>query len=407
MLVQRADKWGVPALLGLAMLANAAMVPLVPYALATRLGWPMWLVGAYSFAVMVVTMLVNHRLSGIVDTAKRRSILCLICGVAQAGAALAAMGVVNDLLGLLVLAIAGTAVGGAAAPIYYTLGRLISEAEHRDSNTVNSVLRVVTSAAWVAGPAISFAIAGSQGIVFAFAVIAGMAGLGAIVVLIASPWLDTRTRHEPEPAATTAAGDDDVAASGLARRVKPYLPAFVVVFLFSFAHIATATSLPLLLVRHFSVAESATGLFLGLKAMIEMVAILSTPMLMRRWGSRVTLTTAGVGALGAYGCYLLGSWTGWGGALIGSVFEGAYYGVFAATALTWVQSLSGMRLGRATGFYMNGIYAGVLIGAPVSGFVATFNLAGIVVLSLFAALGACIALQVAFGRPGNRRLQSW
>jgi len=404
--MKRADAWGVPGLLGLAMLANAAMVPLVPYALATRLGWPLWLVGAYSFAVMVVTMVVNHRLSSIVDTAKRRSILCLICGVAQAAAALAAMGALNGAVWVLVLAIFGTAVGGAAAPIYYTLGRLITEADGRDSSTVNSILRVVTSAAWVVGPAISFSIVGSHGITAAFAAIAAMAGVGALVVLFAASWLDERSaRGTGSSVATNPAGNDTISQPRSARLVMPHLPAFAVVFLFSFAHIATATSLPLLLVRHFTIPESATGLFLGVKAAVEMVAILATPLLMRRWGTRVALTVSGILALVAYGSFLLGPSAGWGAALIGSVFEGAYYGTFAATALTWVQSLPGMRLGRATGFYMNGIYAGVLIGAPVSGFVATYNLAGIVVLSLLAAVGAFAALRAAFGIANVREAQ--
>jgi SET family sugar efflux transporter-like MFS transporter len=391
MLMTRADSWGVPVLLGLAMMANAAMVPLVPYALATRLGWPLWLVGIYSFAVMVVTMVVNHRFSSIVDTTKRRSLLCLVCGAMQVVAALAAMGALNGAVWLLVLAVLGTAAGGAAAPIYYTLGRLIAQTEGRDSGAVNSVLRVVTSAAWVAGPAISFAVVGAYGISTAFVVIAAMAGVGAVVVIFAASWLDERSTRVPP--ASTSAGRTSL--PGLAERILPHLSAFAVVFLFSFAHIATATSLPLLLVRHFAVPESATGLVLGLKAAVEMAAILATPYLMRRWGARATLTAAGVGAAAAYGSYLLGS--GWAGAVVGSVAEGAYYGIFAATALTWVQSLPGMRLGRATGFYMNGIYAGVLIGAPVSGIVASFNLVGIAALSLMAAVGAALALQLAFG----------
>ncbi len=384
------------------MVANAAMVPLVPYALATRLGWPLWVVGAYSFAVMVVTMTVNHRLSSIVDTMKRRSILCLVCGVFQVAGALAALGALNGTVGLLAIAILGTAVGGAAAPIYYTLGRLIAQSGGRDPSTVNSVLRVVTSAAWVVGPAVSFAGVGSRGITAAFSTIAAMAGLGAIVVLIAGSWLDERSGHESQTMPVAAPAADTSTRQRLAG-ILPHLSAFTVVFLFSFAHIATATSLPLLLVRNFSVPESATGLILGLKAATEMVTILATAVLMRRWGARITLTVAGIGALIAYSCYLLGS--GWAGAIIGSVCEGAYYGIFAATALTWIQSLPGMRLGRATGFYMNGIYAGVLIGAPVSGIVASYNLAGIVALSLTAALIASVALQAAFRNRASTKDQ--
>ncbi|MFC7625502.1 MFS transporter [Microlunatus sp. GCM10028923] len=396
---RRPDVWGVPVLLGLAMLANAAMVPLVPYALATRLGWPLWWVGAYSFAVMVITIAVNHRLSSVIDATKRRSLLCLVCGLGQAAAALAGIGALNGLVWLLVLTALGTAVGGAAAPLYYTLGRMITEAEHRDPSRVNSALRVITSAAWMAGPAISFAVVGGHGIATGFTVIAAMAGAGALAVLAASSWLDRRSQRAAEIAAAGSVADDSD-GSRSTERVLRHLPAVAVVLLFSFAHIATATSLPLLLVRRFAIPESMTGLLLGLKAAVEMAAILASPFLALRFGPRVTLTIAGAVAALAYGTYLLGAGTA--AAVAGSILEGAYYGVFAATALTWVQARPGLRLGKATGLYMNGIYAGVLIGAPLSGLVATYNLGWIAGLSLLAAATAVASLHAARRTELNR-----
>lgn len=395
-IMQRVDLWGIPALLALAMLSNASMVPLVPFALATRLGWPLWLVGLYSFAVMATTMIVNRRFSALVDSAKRRSFLLLLCGLFQVVGALAGIGALNGIVPLLALTAVGTAIGGAAAPIYYTVGRLITQEAGHSPASINSILRVVTSAAWVAGPAIGFAIAGSLGISAAFVGVAVMAGAGAAAVLVASSWLDAQAQRAAEQAEAKHAQNDASRGTG---PTGSYLQiaTFLVVFLFSLSHIATATSLPLLLVRRFSVPESAAGLLLALKAATEMVVILLTPVLARRWGPVSLLTIAGGGAIIAYSSYLFGSSLGW--AVFAAVCEGAYYGIFAVTALTWVQSLPGMRLGRSTGFYMNGIYAGVLIGAPLSGVVASINLGWIAGLSLLSAVAAAVVLRSAFRTP--------
>lgn len=386
--IKLANVWGVPALLGLTTVANAAMVPLVPFMLATRLGWPLWLVGCYSFAVMSVTMLANQRMSAIVDASQRKSLLCLVCAIFQVVGALATIGALNGAIWLLPLTILGLGVGGAVAPVYYTLGRLIAQTEHREPAAVNSILRVITSAAWVAGPALGFAVVGTQGITAAFGMVAAITAIGGVAVLVSSRWLDNASVTRE---ATAKPSTDDVRSSSKRRQALPHVAAFAVVFLFSLAHISTANSLPLFLVQRFDVPESATGLVLGLKAAVEMITILAAPLLARRFSSRAILTIASIGALVSYGSYLFGQGHGVGWALFASVCAGAYYGLFAVTALTWMQSLPGMQLGRSTGFYMNGIYAGVLVGAPLSGVVASFDLGLITLLSVAAsalALGA-------------------
>ena len=312
--------------------------------------------------------------------------------------AIAAVGALNGVLWLLILTVMGMAIGGAVAPIYYTLGRLLADSRGRSSSTVNSLLRVITSGAWVAGPALGFAVAGTYGITTAFLVVAAISAVGAMAVLAASKWLDLAA--EQAESSSGSAASAAIADSRRSFRAFQNLAAFSVVFLFSLAHISTATSLALLLVRRFDIPESATGLFLGLKAGVEMVAILLTPLVAKRLSSRAVLTLAGFGALVAYSSYLFGHGTGW--ALFASVWEGAYYGFFAVTALTWIQSLAGMRLGQSTGFYMNGIYAGVLIGAPLSGVVASFDLSWIAGLSLLAALLAIAALRLPADAPARR-----
>ncbi|MDN5725272.1 MAG: hypothetical protein L0G99_04980, partial [Propionibacteriales bacterium] len=215
-------------------------------------------------------------------------------------------------------------------------------------------------------------------------------------------WLDrgaaAPTTDSPTNAQESSA-PAEIEGSSVRRHLMPHGTAFVVVVLFSLAHISTTTSLPLLLVREFDVPESATGLFLGLKAAVEMIAILATPLLAKRFSSAAVLTIAGLGALIAYGSYLFGSGLGW--ALFAAVCEGAYYGLFAVTALTWMQSIAGLQLGRSTGSYMNAIYAGVLVGAPLSGLVASVNLGWIAGLSLLAALLALGALRLR-GRASGR-----
>lgn len=371
----------VPPVLMLAVLANSAMVPLMPYLLATRLGWQLWHVGLYAFAVTATTIVINRRASKLVDRGVSAVMLCAIGGAAQivaGGAAVASL----DRPVLLVLVVPALALGGATVPVFYVMGRRAAVAAGRDVTKYNSVLRVATSGGWVLGPAASFALLGwfSPGV--ALLGVSSAAAVGLLVLVLLRRRIDG-----PQAEATAADRHEVTQPADHATRTR-MRSAATLVFLLSFAHIATTTSLPLLLVEHVSIDESRTGLVIAVKAFVEMCAILLAPWVLARLNPRAALAGCSLVALAAYGVYLAAD--GWALGVLGSVLEGGYYGLFAAVGLTWMQSLSPSRVGWTTGMYMTGIYAGTLLGSPLSGVVAHFWLPGITVLSMVAAITALI-----------------
>lgn len=366
----------VPGLLVLAVLANSAVVPLVPYLLATRSGWSLWQVGLYSFAVTGTTILLNRRAARLVDRGTSPALLCALGGLAQAGAGVVAVIALGH-PALLVVVVPLLAAGGATVPVFYAMGRRAADHAGIDAARNNSALRAATSAGWMVGPAASFAVLGRWSADPALFGTSAVALLGVAVLAAVHRAL----RTEPEVASVPSAGEEEVEPDAGGRRAMRRATAVVLVL--SFAHVVTTGSLALLLVRRAGIPESGTGLVLGTKAAVELVAIVLAPTVLRHLGLRRTLIACAVVAMLAYGAYLLAD--GWVPALAGAALEGAYYGAFAAVGLTWVQSLSPHRVGYATGAYMTGIYAGVLLGAPVSGAIATLWLPGITVASFLAA----------------------
>jgi SET family sugar efflux transporter-like MFS transporter len=370
-------------LLAVSVLANSAMVPLMPYLLATRSGWPLWQVGLYSFAVTGTTILLNRRAGGLVDRGASPTLLCALGGVAQVGAGVVAV-LALEHPALLVLVVPLLAAGGATVPVFYAMGRRAADRAGVDAARYNSVLRVATSTGWMVGPAASFAVLGRWNPDPALIGTSTVALLGVTGLVATHRHLCT----EPKAVATSPSGDVEGEPDRTGPRAMRWATA--VVLGLSFAHIVTTSSLPVLLVEHTGIPETGTGVVLGIKACSEIAAILLAPALQRRLGLRRTLIACAVVAMIAYGVYLVAH--GWVPALAGAALEGAYYGAFAAVALTWVQSLAPDRVGHTTGAYMTGIYTGVLLGAPVSGAIATLWLPGITVASILAAAAVLLLL---------------
>lgn len=384
----------VPVVLLVAVTANAAMVPLMPYLLATRVGWPLWQVGLYSFAVTAVTIVLNRLASTQVDRGRSLVGMCVLGVIAQTAAPLFAI-VALDHRVVLALVVPCLAAGGAIVPVFYAMGRRAAGSARADPGRQNSLLRVATSGGWVLGPAVSFALLGKFGDAVSLALVCGLALVG-LAFLGAT---GRRLRHTAYASRSPSGTPDDDAETATNRgQVRAGV---ALVFMFSFMHIVTTTSLALLLVRHTGVPESGTGLVLATKAIVEMAAILVSPWLQNRWGARRSLTIAAVVAVVAYGAYLLSQ--GWVLGIVGAMLEGAYYGLFAAVGLTWIQSLAPERIGWATGSYMSGIYAGVLLGSPISGLVAGIWLPGITVLSMSVGL---LAMALCLALPGHGRRSS-
>lgn len=360
-------------LLFISVVANAALVPLVPYLLATRNGWPLWQVGLYSASVTATTILVTVVTSRLVDQGRSLFLVCTVGGLCQALAGISA-GLAMQNVAALVPLVVTLAIGGAVVPVFYAMGRRLGDLIGDDPAHVNSVLRIATSAGWVVGPGVSFWLLGVFTDNAALGLVTALALLGVLSLLLTRRMVSTQpSNHGGAPAQHVGRQ-----SSSVGRRIRF---ASAVVAMFSFMHIVTTTSLALLIVDAKGIPESSAGWIIGFKALLEMVAIfLSRKVLARHPINRVLISCALL-AIVSYGVYFVGS--GWLQVAIAAGAEGFYYGLFAAVGLTWVQSIEVDRIGRTTGAYMTGIYTGTLVGAPVSGIVATASLPAITLVSTF------------------------
>lgn len=78
--------------------------------------------------------------------------------------------------------------------------------------------------------------------------------------------------------------------------------------------------------------------------------------------------------------------------VVGAMFEGLYYGLFAGVGMTYVQNLSGGKVATGTALYMNSLILGSVVAGPIIGLLGEWaNFRTAIKLSL---LGVVIALLV-------------
>jgi len=157
---------------------------------------------------------------------------------------------------------------------------------------------------------------------------------------------------------------------GPARRNVPLLLAAGVCLAFAMAHSMSMSALPLYYIREAGLPEYAPGISLSVKTLVEIVAILATPLMMAKLGARNALRVAAVVAVLAF--VILSQVQTLPQLVVGAALEGLYYGVFAAIGLTYMQDFARGRVARATSLYMNSLFVGGLLASPIMGLVAQF-----------------------------------
>ena len=166
------------------------------------------------------------------------------------------------------------------------------------------------------------------------------------------------------------------AASGVATAAEPEAfnqplwYAAIACFCFSLAHILCSNALPLFYIQEVGLPTFAPGLSFSVKTFVEIIAILSAPVLIRRVGARNALLGAAV--LGIVAFWVLSSVSDLTTMIVGSALEGLYYGIIAGVGITFVQSFAAGRMARATSLYMNGLFLGGLIASSSMGLIAHF-----------------------------------
>lgn len=357
---------------------NAAVVPFIGFYIIQVLGHPPATVGFYSVTAALASIVASRVYGERVDTGMRvRPLLLLsVCGALVAAAAAS--------FGHMALLVAVTATGmglsNAASTLIFSYGRYHGRVKGLDTVAYNAFLRTMVSLAWMLVPAAAYLIFDVAGAKAVFVNAMLMAVIWGGLALVVVP-LNQTSPMERRPQ-----------AEGDTRRNMPLLLAAAASFCMSFAHALCASALPVFLVREVGLPDYAPGLSLSVKCAMEVLLILLAPRIMRRISARLLLSGAAITAIIAFN--IIASVTTLPAMLVGAAMEGAYYGLFAGTCLTFVQGFARGRTARATALYMNSIFLAALFAVPLMGFVSQYASFGASIR--LASVGAGAALLLLF-----------
>lgn len=338
----------------------ASIIPFMSVYIVQTLGKDPWMIGLYTMVTLILTLIVNRQYGEWIDAGKRVSLLILTSIIAFALAISSILLVPNYWL-LVIFVSPCFAIANAAVSTMYSFGRLHAEREGLNIPRYNSYLRSMTSIGWMIAPAIAFFIAGAidAWAVFKFAL--ALSGIWMFFWWWVMPKDFTNMQPSEKPSATATSNKNEKNTLWLAAGVC---------LAFAMAHTMTMAALPLFYIQEANLPTFAPGLSFTVKAGVEIIAILFSPLIMSHLGARAALVAAALLAICAF--YALSNVTTIQGLIIGAAMEGLYYGTFAAVGLTFVQDFANGRMARATSLYMNSLFMGGLIASPLMGLTAQF-----------------------------------
>ncbi len=357
---------------------NAAIVPFIGFYIIQVLGHPPATLGLYSVTAALASIAASRIYGERVDAGVRvRPLLLLSVAGAFVAAAAASFG---HLALLVAITATGMGLSNAATTLVFSYGRYHGRVSTLDTVAYNAFLRMMVSLAWMVLPAAAF-------------LIVDLAGAKAVFVnamLMAAIW--AALAFTIVPRGQTCPMERRNEGAGEVGRNLPLLMAAAASFCMSFAHALCASALPVFLVREVGLPDYAPGLSLSVKCAMEVLLILLAPRIMRRISARLLLSGAAITAIIAFN--IIASVTTLPAMLLGAAMEGAYYGLFAGTCLTFVQGFARGRTARATALYMNSIFLAALFAVPLMGFVSQYASFGTSIR--LASVGAGAALLLLF-----------
>lgn len=357
---------------------NAAVVPFIGFYIIQVLGHPPATVGFYSVTAALASIVASRVYGERVDAGMRVKPLLLlsVCGALVAAAA-ASFG---HMALLMAVTATGMGLSNAASTLIFSYGRYHGRVKGLDTAAYNAFLRTMVSLAWMLVPAAAYLIFDLAGAKAVFVNAMLMAVIWGGLALVVVPL------NQTSPMERRPQGEGDT------RRNMPLLLAAAASFCMSFAHALCASALPVFLVREVGLPDYAPGLSLSVKCAMEVLLILLAPRIMRWISARLLLSGAAITAIIAFN--IIASVTTLPAMLVGAAMEGAYYGLFAGTCLTFVQGFARGRTARATALYMNSIFLAALFAVPLMGFVSQYASFGASIR--LASVGAGAALLLLF-----------
>ena len=367
-------------ILTLLLIGNAAtssVITIMGYYIVTDLGMTPWAISVYTVIVTVASIGLNKWFGNLIDNGAdvRRLLFVAVLSFCCASLILN-IGVSYGWLLLLVAPL--FALANSSLSVMYTFGRLYAERQRLNVPKYNAFLRMNTSTGWIIGPSIAFGILGLWGIKASF--LASLL-LGLLWMFVWAITLPTEFRHAVE----TDAKSNRSSAIPIKLRI-----AAVACVCFAATNVLFTASMPIYLIEEVGLAEFTPGMSLAIKCLVEIPVIYWATHLAIRWGDHNVLMFSAL--LGLMVMLLMTTVKSVPMLAVYAAFEGVYYGLFAGTAVGFMQSFANGRMGRATSIYISSLFTGGMIGTISVGLVASlYGFKGSIYLS---AMTACLAFIV-------------
>lgn len=347
--------FGILVVLFTGSLGASMIIPFMAYYIVEGLGQSPWTMSLYSCAVAIVTITSTRFFGRRLDEGASPFKLM---GVAQTGFLLAttALSLSPTFWVVLVFGVFGFGVASTAVSTMFSLGAVVAENSNTTREKANALMRATISTAWMIGPAVAFVVADRFGGAAVFKLAWLVAICWALSGLIVIP---RNLTLRPKSKAAEASAGQQVTGLWLAAGC---------VFCLSLAHALTFSALPLFYVREVGLPTYAPGTAFSIKTFVEILAIFTTPMIIRRFGLRVPLIA--VSLLAVVTILLLSGVQTYAQMLAGGALEGLYFGLFASIGMTFLQSFSQDRPAQVTALYWNVLHASVLLAGPATGLIA-------------------------------------
>lgn len=373
-------------LLFIGTICNSMAVSYMGFYLIDGLGQAPWSISVYTGCFAIVVIITNRMLAAKMDEGANPFLMIGLAAlsflIASAAIALSASFLVIVMFGAI-----GFGIGSSAMSTKFSIGGIIADRNGIKRSTFNAYMRATTSTSWMIGPALSFTLADlyNHAVVFQAAVVAG--GL----------WLTAWWFFAPRNASTEPRCKVDDKEQGKHSNFELRM-AVIFVFCLALAHSLTFSALPIFFVQEVGLPGFAPGSAFTVKTFVELFAIFSTPLLIKRYGLRRSLF--GTALLAILAILVIGTTSSLVHMFIGAALEGFYFGLFSTLAISFIQSLSTDRPAYANALYWNTMMLTLIVAGPATGAIAQFfNFQSVIFIAVFfAALSAIVLAMIRYIR---------
>ncbi|KMT66207.1 sugar efflux transporter [Catenovulum maritimum] len=355
-------------------LVGAFVNPLMSFFLVEGLGAEPIYIGLYTVLVTIAGLFISQLLGAKADNGVSARKL-YIASVIAMGTGLVLYANLGSYWMVLLVGICMVSIGNAAIPQMLTVSRQWAD-RNKKINTVdfNARLRAAISLAWIIGPAVGFALAGSLGFSSSFYIAAIFSGVAALFAFKLIP--------EVKVVKEAVNGKHNGASS-----LSFWMLGLSVTFA-SVANILYSSAMPLYTIKELGFASYSPGLLMGLVALLEIPVMLYAGKLSQKITKHALVGVAYLFAIVFYSGIFFSTdlWH-----FICLQFVNAiFYGLFAGLSLTLLQDELPLRVGYTSAFYSNAIKIGMMLGTSLTGVIAQFT--SFRHANLGALIAVCLAL---------------